>query len=155
MLPPPPANRQAVIAARQGALKLNGNAGAGRTLFLQLCGTCHRDGSDGAAVGPDRASFRNQGKPMLLQHILDPNREVPPRYFTVIATTEKNEIYAGILAEETPDSLRLLMPGGLEKVLRRSEVKKIERQNKSLMPEGIEAEWSDQDLADLLAFLVQ
>jgi hypothetical protein len=34
-------------------------------------------------------------------------------------------------------------------------VKKVERQNRSLMPEGIEAEWSDQDLADLLAFLVQ
>ncbi len=155
ILPPPPANRQAVIAARLGALKLKGNAADGRTLFLQLCGTCHRDGNEGAAVGPDRASFRNQGAPMLLQHILDPNREVAPRYFTAIATTAKNEVFAGIVAEETPDSVRLLMPGGVEKVLARADIAKLERSNRSLMPEGIEAEWSDKDLADLLAFLVQ
>jgi putative membrane-bound dehydrogenase-like protein len=155
ILPPPPANRQAVIAARQGALKLKGNAADGRTLFLQLCGTCHRDGNEGAAVGPDRASFRNQGAPMLLQHILDPNREVAPRFFTAIATTDKGETFAGIVAEETPDSVRLLMPGGTEKVLVRSSLTKLERSNRSLMPEGIEAEWSDKDLADLLAFLVQ
>jgi putative membrane-bound dehydrogenase-like protein len=155
ILPPPPANRQAVIAARQGALKLEGNAADGRTLFVQLCGTCHRDGNEGAAVGPDRASFRNQGKPMLLQHILDPNREVAPRFFTAIATTDKGETFAGIVAEETADSLRLLMPGGVEKVLPRSSLTKLERSNRSLMPEGIEAEWSDKDIADLLAFLVQ
>jgi putative membrane-bound dehydrogenase-like protein len=155
ILPPPPANRQAVIAARQGALKLEGNAADGRTLFVQLCGTCHRDGNEGAAVGPDRASFRNQGKPMLLQHILDPNREVAPRFFTAIASTDKGETFAGIVAEETADSLRLLMPGGVEKVLPRSSLTKLERSNRSLMPEGIEAEWSDKDIADLLAFLVQ
>jgi putative heme-binding domain-containing protein len=106
-------------------------------------------------VGPDRASFRHLGKPTLLMHILDPNREVPPRYFTAIATTEKDGVFAGILAEETPDSLRLLLPGGQEQLLPRSGVKKLERQNRSLMPEGIEGEWSDQDLADLLAFLVR
>jgi len=155
ILPPPAANRQAVIAARQGALKLKGNAADGRTLFLQLCGTCHRDGNEGAAVGPDRASFRNQGAPMLLQHILDPNREVAPRFFTAIASTDKGETFAGIVAEETPDSVRLLMPGGVEKVLGRAGIVKLERSNRSLMPEGIEAEWSDKDLADLLAFLVQ
>lgn len=155
ILPPPPANRQSVIAARQGALKLEGKAADGRVLFVQLCGTCHRDGQDGAAVGPDRASFRNQGKPMLLQHILDPNREVAPRFFTAIATTQKGETFAGILSEETADSVRLLMPGGQEKVLPRSSVAKVDRQNRSLMPEGIEGEWSDKDLADLLAFLVQ
>ena len=155
ILPPPPANRQAVIAARQGALKLNGDAAAGRVLFISVCATCHRDGKDGAAVGPDRVSFRNQGKPTLMQHILDPNREVAPRFFTCVVTTAGGETFAGIVAEESPDSLRLLMPAGLEKVIPRAEVKKLERSNRSLMPEGVEAAWSDAELADLLAFLVE
>ena len=155
LLPPPPANRLAIIAARQPALKLNGDAAKGRTLFLQICATCHRDGKDGFAVGPDRVSFRNQGKPMLLQHILDPNREVPPRFFTCTVTTAGGETLAGIVAEETPDNLRLLMPAGLEKVIPRADVKKLDRSNRSLMPEGVEAAWSDAELADLLAFLVQ
>jgi putative heme-binding domain-containing protein len=136
-------------------LKINGDATRGRTLFLQVCATCHRDGKDGAAVGPDRISFRNLGKPTLLLNILDPNREVAPRYFTAIATTDTGESFAGILAEETPATLRMLMPGGTEKVLPRSQVKKLERSSRSLMPEGLEAPWNDAQLADLLAFLVQ
>ncbi len=155
LLPPPPANRQAVIAARQPALKLNGDAAKGRTLFLQICATCHRDGKDGFAVGPDRVSFRNQGKPTLMQHILDPNREVAPRFFTATVTTAGGATFAGIVAEESPDTLRLLMPAGLEKIIPRADVKKLERSNRSLMPEGVEAAWSDAQLADLLAFLVQ
>lgn len=155
LLPPPAANRQEVIAARQGALKIKGDAARGRTLFLLTCATCHRDGKDGAAVGPDRTSFRNQGKPMLLQHILDPNKEVPPRYFTATATTDAGEIYAGIPSEETSAAVRLLLPGGAEKILPRSQIKKLDRSSRSLMPEGLEAAWTDAQLADLLAFLVQ
>jgi putative heme-binding domain-containing protein len=59
------------------------------------------------------------------------------------------------VAEETADSLRLLMPAGLEKVISRADVKKLERSNRSLMPEGLEQALTDEQLADLLAFLVQ
>ncbi|HEX2747202.1 MAG TPA: PVC-type heme-binding CxxCH protein [Verrucomicrobiales bacterium] len=155
LLPPPAANRQAVIEARQGALKIDGDAAKGRALFLQVCATCHRDGKDGAAVGPDRISFRNLGKPTLLLHVLDPNREVAPRFFTAVAATETGETFAGILAEESATTLRILMPGGTEKILQRSQIKKLDRSNRSLMPEGLEAAWNDNQLADLLAFLVQ
>ncbi len=155
LLPPPQTNRQAVLEARQGALKLEGDAKKGRVLFLQTCAACHRDGNDGAAVGPDRASFRNLGKPTLMLHLLDPNREVPPRYFTVIASTTGGETFAGISAAESPASLRLLMPGGNEKVIPRDQLKSLERSSRSLMPEGLEAAWNDQQLADLLAFLVR
>ena len=47
------------------------------------------------------------------------------------------------------------MPGGTEKILQRAHLKNLERLNRSLMPEGLEASWSDSQLADLLAFLVQ
>jgi putative heme-binding domain-containing protein len=134
---------------------LNGDAAKGKVLFHQVCITCHRDGTEGAAVGPDRVSYRNLGKPILMQSILDPNREVPPKYFTATVTTAAGETLAGIISEETADSLRLLMPAGLEKVIPRADIKKLDRSNRSLMPEGIEAAWSDADLADLLAFLVQ
>ena len=83
-------------------------------------------------------------------------KEQSPNLWDVqLLATNKAEVYAGVVAEETPDSLRLLIPGGTEKILPRADIAKLERSNRSLMPEGIEGEWSDKDLADLLAFLVQ
>ena len=155
LLPPPPANRQAVVAARQGALQREGAAAAGRELFRQFCAACHRDGSEGAAVGPDRATFRNLGKPTLLLHLIDPNREVAPRYFTTLVRTGDDETLAGVITDESGTTLRLAMPGGVNRELDRTKVVSVERQSRSLMPEGLESAWTDQQIADLLAFLVE
>ena len=116
---------------------------------------CHRDGTEGAAVGPDRVAFRNLGKPTLLLHLIDPNREVAPRYFTALVSTAAGETLAGVITDESGTTLRLTMPGGVVKELNRSSIVRVERQSRSLMPEGLESAWTDQQIADLLAFLVE
>jgi putative heme-binding domain-containing protein len=45
------------------------------------------------------------------------------------------------------------MPGGVEHVVRRSEIVKVERPSNSMMPDGLEAGLSSQEMADLLQFL--
>lgn len=155
LLPAPAADRQAEIVKRQPALKLKGDPEKGRTHFVQLCASCHRDGNTGAAVGPDRAAFSNKGAPSLLVAILDPNREIAPQFFLTMVTTKDGSAAAGVLAREDPAALVLRMPGGEERVIPRTEVESVERQARSLMPEGVEAALTDQELADLLAFLTR
>jgi putative heme-binding domain-containing protein len=61
----------------------------------------------------------------------------------------------GVLAREDATAVTLRLAGGREVTLARDQITKLERQNRSLMPEGIEAGLDHQGLADLLEFLVR
>ncbi|MFN5961027.1 MAG: PVC-type heme-binding CxxCH protein [Verrucomicrobiota bacterium] len=155
LLPPPPADRTAEIARRQPALALTGNPDHGRRHFLDRCATCHRDGHEGFAVGPDRATFHGKGSPTLLVAILDPDREVAGQFATTTVQPTHGPEESGILLRDDPAGVSLRLPGGTERSFPRSEITSIGRPARSLMPTGIEAGLSDQDLADLLAFLLK
>ena len=60
---------------------------------------------------------------------------------------------AGILASETPTAITLRGPLAQETSLLRSEIKKLEALQNSLMPAGLDAAMTRQDLADLLGYL--
>ncbi len=155
LLPEPPRDRAAVIAKRQAALTLTGSSAAGAKVFTERCALCHRDGETGAAVGPDRAAFRNKGKPLLYAAILDPNAEVAPQFARAMVTQRDGTVLTGIAGEENADSLTLLLPGGAKVVIPRKDITSEERAAESLMPPGVEEGLSDQDLADLLEWLVR
>ncbi len=150
-----PVDRQKVINDHLGALTLSGNATKGETTFRQRCLVCHRHGNEGNAVGPERKTFRNLGKPSLLVNLLDPNREVAGAYQLITLKTKSGETHAGLLMSEDAHEIHFRSAQGQEMALLREQVEKLELSNRSLMPEGLEQGLSDQDLADLLALLVQ
>jgi putative membrane-bound dehydrogenase-like protein len=154
-LGPPPPDRQSAIAARLPALRLTGDPAAGETLFRQRCLTCHRHGTEGAEVGPDRITFRNLGKPTLLASLLDPNREVAPRYLAATITTTGGDTWQGLLLRDDPQGVSLRLVGGREIDIIRADIANFERLARSLMPEGLETGLTDPELASLLEFLVQ
>ena len=155
LLPAPLRDRTAVIAQRQAVLTLPGGAERGALVFQQRCAMCHQDGGPGPAPGPDRASFRNKGKPLLLLAILDPDREVAPQYARTTLTLKNGTVSAGVTTMESPEEVRLILPAGQELVVPRRDIARVERDAASLMPTGVEEGLSDQELADLLAWLVR
>lgn len=154
-LGPPPPDRQAAIAARLPVLRLPGDPAIGESVFRLRCLTCHRHGNEGAEVGPDRITFRNLGKPTLLAAILDPNREVAPRYLSAAVTTIAGEAWQGLLLRDEPASVALRLVGGQEIDVPRPRIAGFERLSRSLMPEGLESGLSDAELAGLLEFLIK
>jgi len=146
-------SRQSVVDAFQPALGLNGNAAEGRKIFSQRCVSCHRLGGMGFAVGPDLVSAKSNGKEKLLISILDPSREVAPQYMAFIIDTKDDESYVGILANESAGSVTVRQAYGKEDIIQRANVKGMKSQEQSLMPEGLEAGLTKQDLANLLEFI--
>lgn len=155
LLPAPSLDRSAAIAARQSALTLTGDSAKGGVVFQQRCAVCHKDGDTGFAVGPDRASFRNKGKPLLLLAVLDPDREVAPQFARTTVTGKDGGLSAGITVSESLEGIRLMMPAGQEVNLPRSGISKIERDAGSLMPSGVDEGLTNQEMADLLAWLTR
>jgi putative membrane-bound dehydrogenase-like protein len=148
-----PSDRQQVLAAYRPALEKSGDAQRGQQVFLRLCASCHRWGAEGHAVGPDLATVQNRSPEYLLIAILDPNREVDPRYVEYLAVTRSGRTLSGLLAAETDASITLRGPQGQEETILRRDLEELHSLGRSLMPEGLEKDLSLQDLADLLALL--
>jgi putative heme-binding domain-containing protein len=149
-----PAGRglDAAIKALQPALDLEGDATNGHAIYLQRCSSCHHLGDEGFAVGPDLSTIRNDGKAKALVNIVDPNREVAPNYVAYTVETRSGESLVGVVTE-TAGGVTVHQPFGKDTTVLRADIKRIESQHMSLMPEGIADGLKPQDMADLLEFI--
>lgn len=146
-------DRQKVIDEYKSALNITGDRGRGQAVFVKRCATCHRLNDTGFAVGPDLAALANKSGIFLLTEILDPNKNVDTRYIEFIANTRSGRAFNGILASESSSGVTLRGPDGKEQSLLRSDIENLQSTGKSLMPEGLEKDLSQQDVADVIAYL--
>jgi putative heme-binding domain-containing protein len=148
------ARRADVVANYQTALKLAGNVDHGRTVFQKACATCHVLEEKGTQVGADLKSIREKGPEAIMLNILDPNREINPKFLTYTASTSAGRVFTGMIMEETPNNLTIRQADGVSVPIVRTEIDEIESTGMSYMPEGLESQIDHQSMADLLAFLM-
>ena len=145
--------RPEALAEATKALSLPPVPANGRVVFNAVCATCHRLDREGYAVGPDLFDIRRQTKENILFHIVNPDAEIAPAFTAYLAEAKDGRILSGILVGDTPTSITLRGPLGVETSLLRADLSKLESLSGSLMPTGLEAGLSKQQLADLLAYL--
>jgi len=146
-------DRQQVIDSFKAVLTLDGDATRGSQVFGKTCVPCHRLGGQGNAVGPDFAGVGDKSIEGLMISILDPNRAVEPQFVNYVAETKDGQTFSGILRRESGSSVTMALPGNIEQTILRSDLKLLRSTGLSLMPDGLEAGMSPQNLADLIAFV--
>jgi putative heme-binding domain-containing protein len=99
------------------------------------------------------AALPNKSGEDLLAAVLDPNREVDPRYVAYVATTLDGRTLSGVIVAETPTSVTLRRADGAEDTVLRANLEGLRSTRMSLMPEGLERSLTRQDVADLFAYL--
>jgi putative heme-binding domain-containing protein len=147
--------RKDVVQRYQTSLDLTASASQGQLVYARACANCHRRGETGHNVGPDLATVINHSKEKLLTNILDPNADIQPGYQSYSCLLESGEILAGLLASETTNSVTIKQANGVSRSIARREIERLQSSNLSFMPEGLEATLTQQELADLIAFLQQ
>lgn len=148
-------DRKKIIEEYRPALDLAGDAARGKALFKKNCAVCHRLENEGVEVGADLlAALPNKTPEALLIDILDPSREVDPRYINYVLTTKGGQILTGMVAVETPASITLRRAEKAEDTILRSQIEDVQATTKSLMPEELEKQLAKQDLADVIAYLL-
>jgi hypothetical protein len=85
--------------------------------------------------------------------ILDPNQAVESRYVEYAVEFTDGRVFSGIVADETSTSLTLIGPEEKRQSILRSDIESLRSTGRSLMPEGLEKDLSQQDLADIIAFV--
>lgn len=147
-------NRASVLEQNRAVLEMIGNAEAGAAVFAKRCSVCHRlRGVGHDNIGSNLASLTDYSPEVLLTAILDPNRAVEAKFLDYLAITTSGLSYTGILANETGNSVTLMGQEGKQQTILRSELEALQATGKSLMPEGLEKDLSQQDLADVIAHL--
>ena len=146
------AARADVLNRYKPVLDQKGDPARGLAVFRRECASCHYAAGVGTSIGPAIAAVGTRTPDALLTAILDPNREVDPRYLTYTVQTVDGRTLSGIITAETATTVTLRRADGADSVLR-SRVEDLRSAGVSLMPEGLERTIPPADMADLLAFL--
>ena len=134
-------------------LNIAGNALRGREAFARVCAACHQLEGVGREIGPNLNSVHGHSPEKLLTSILDPSREVEPRYLAYTCTLSDGEEIYGLMSSETGNGVELKLGDGTTRTVLRSEIQTLQGSRVSLMPDGLEASLSKTDLADLIEYL--
>lgn len=149
-----PVDRQAVIDRYLSHIaSAKADPQRGIAVFSEHCAQCHRVGSIGQGAGPNLAGLVDKSPQYMVPHILDPNRAVEDKYLNHTLQTVWGDMHTGLLVNETGQAVTLMGLDGVEVTVLRSEIASFERSTRSMMPEGLEAFVSPQDMADIIAFV--
>jgi putative heme-binding domain-containing protein len=139
-------------------LALKGDPERGRQWFVAesatQCKTCHRLAGVGNELGPDLSAIGTKyTRRELLRHILEPSREVDPKYAPVMVATKSGQIHVGLVGEKSVEEV--VLRDAQNKTIRIpvGEIEHQATQTKSLMPEQLLRDLTAQQAADLIEYL--
>ncbi|MFO1437681.1 MAG: PVC-type heme-binding CxxCH protein [Verrucomicrobiaceae bacterium] len=149
--PGTPARNESVVAGKSA--RITGDATRGAKIYETACMVCHKFADKGNDVGPHLGTIKAWTAEQLVTNILDPNREVSPNFALYLVETNDGRTLSGLITSETAGNLTLKRADGGTDTVLRSEIKSLTSPGISLMPEGLEAAITPQQMADLIAYL--
>lgn len=134
----------------------NSDAHRGEAIYRQAglqCQKCHAIGGVGGRVGPDMISIGASAQvDYLVESMLAPGAKVKENFHSIIIATDSGQIFTGIqvrrndkevVLRDAKDQLLTIPVDTIDE----------EREGRSLMPDGLADDLSEQDLVDLIKFL--
>ena len=115
---------------------------------------CHRCHMGGSRLGPDLAGAAGRfSRADLFTAIIEPSRNVAPLYRTTQVSTRSGKTYLGLTVYESPDGTLLQTTPDTTVRITGEDLLQSQPSNQSLMPSGLLNDLTDQELADLFAYL--
>jgi putative heme-binding domain-containing protein len=125
----------------------------GRELFGKTCAVCHRLYGEGQSIGPDLTGSGRGQLEYLLENIVDPSAIVPADYRVSSVELKDDRSLTGIVVARNERTIELQMQNE-RLAIDRSEIKELQQGALSLMPEGLLETLNDQEVCDLIAYLM-
>ncbi len=148
-------SRSEVVESFAKSMQMEGDPKRGFEVFKRACANCHRSGDIGHEVGPNLATVVQHPPEKILKNILDPNVDIQPGFLAYTCVLDDDEVLTGVLAGETASSLAIKQANGVVRNVARNEIKQLKSAGVSFMPEGLEANITHQQMADLIRYLRQ
>jgi putative membrane-bound dehydrogenase-like protein len=152
----PQERHQAMIALKQKLLAADlGSADlpAGRVVYQNLCGKCHKLYGEGQTIGPDLTGSNRNNLDYLIENVIDPSAVVSKDYRVSLLKMDDGRVLNGVVVARNDRVIRLQTQTELL-VIDQDEVEEIRLTAQSPMPEGQLENLSEKQIRDLFAYLM-
>ncbi len=136
-------------------VRLSGDPTRGAKAFEKAtCATCHVVNEKGIDYGPNLTEIGDKlSIEGLYEAVLYPNNAISHGFQGVVLTKKDETQLGGYIVSETDSEVSLRMAGGVTQTVAQNEIAKREAMELSLMPPGLAAILSTEELADLVAYM--
>lgn len=135
----------------------DGDVRRGQEIFnstRSACRSCHTMGYLGGKIGPDLTRIgRTRTKRDILESIVFPSLSFVRSYEPVMVVSTAGEVFNATVKSEGETSVVLTVGADQEVSIPRDEIDEMRPSNVSLMPAALDKQLTQQELADLVAFL--
>jgi putative heme-binding domain-containing protein len=154
---PPPQGLGQALPPLAKLVAMKGDMANGEKIFFRpqsTCATCHQVNGRGIDFGPKLSGIGTKlGREALLLSILDPNAGIPFGYEAWLLKTKNGAEALGIITSQTDDELTLKLPGGISIAYKTADIAKRTQLPISIMPQGLQATMTPQELVDMVTYL--
>jgi putative heme-binding domain-containing protein len=138
-------------------VKMKGDAENGWKVMRRLevnCVGCHQINGQGVDFGPNLSEIGAKlSKEALYEAILDPSAGISFGFEAWNVELKNGDEGFGIKTSETADEISIKNQTGVSIRYKKSDIAKLQQGKLSIMPQGLQATMSQQDLVDVVEFL--
>ena len=147
-----------LATAAEAGMK-NRNFANGRKMFgAAACFACHRFGNEGGMTGPDLTLAGGRYSPRdFLDQIINPSKEINEQFVPIVLTKADGETITGIIVNLNGDTVQVntdLTDPNQRISVDRKQVVKMEPSKVSPMPEGLLNMLKQDEILDLVAYVL-
>ena len=129
----------------------------GKTLYdtkLAACASCHQIGNIGGKLGPPLTSIgTGMTTSLIVESVLWPDRQVKEGYESAVISLHSGKAILGNIVHENKNEVTLKeVATETEHVVKTSQIKSFKKTG-SIMPKGMVAHLTKEELRDLLKYL--
>ena len=137
------------------AVAAKGNSEAGQALFrTQSCISCHTFANGQQPKGPHLVDIGKRYKTEeLIESIVDPSRKIAQGFDTWSFVMSSGKVVSGFVVLESAETVTIRQTDGLSRELLQDDIDDRVKQELSMMPKGLGANLTPEQLADLVAYL--
>lgn len=131
----------------------SGDPYRGQDVFVERCGKCHVLFAQGGYIGPDLTPYQRTDLNNMLLQIVNPSAEIREGFETSVVITSDGRVITGFVNDKDQQVVTIRGTDARDIRVPRSKIDTMQRDKKSLMPEGLLKTLTDQQLRDLFAYL--
>lgn len=121
---------------------------------MAACLACHIVNGIGRDFGPDLSKVGARlTREQILESLHQPSKTIAKGYETWMLTLKDNSVQTGFVLHPGEDAVTLKLPTGQPQTFERAQIKRQKIEPISLMPEGLLQSLTQQEAADLIAYL--
>ncbi len=141
--------------AEYRVLNAEGDAKRGEPLFKsQACIACHTTANGQTPKGPHLVDIGKRYKlAELVESILKPDAKIAQGFDTYLFLMEDGKVYTGFVSGESADEVTVRQTTGVSLKLKKADIELRQKKEESMMPKGVAANLTPEQLADLIAYL--